>query len=183
MIEESDITLKDRKIDFYPSDVSICNDSCELEKVDLTTEKIKCTCDILFLFNAIKKEKEEKIEKTSYTYTEYIKSLFNYKIIFCQKLLLETKYFVKNIGMYVGSIITFACITLFIINLTLGNKTLNQIIIENEPSISKLKKKLKNNLKKQKRKLKKLKARILVFYQRNLRKVIGEKVFLLKKIF
>ena len=39
-IDGNDITLADRKKDFYPSNIFLCNNSCSYSKVDLETKRI-----------------------------------------------------------------------------------------------------------------------------------------------
>ena len=85
-IDGNDITLSDRKIDFYPSNVSMCNDSCTFVNVNLINEKIQCACDIIYDYDSMSSDEGE--EEYSYTYLEYFLSLFNYTIIFCHKLFL-----------------------------------------------------------------------------------------------
>ena len=143
----NDITLDDRYIDFYPSNISLCNDSCEFNIVNLTSEKIKCECDAIYN-GTNKNETSEIIEEYSYTYSEYFLSLFNYKIIFCQNLLLNPINYLKNIGFYTGGILTLFSIVQMIINMTSGMKSLNKIIVKNEPSKEKLKEKVKEQYKK-----------------------------------
>ena len=147
-INGNDITLKDRKIYYYPSNITICNDSCEFNVVNLTNEKIKCICDITnnFTKNENNKEQTNEEKEHSYTYLEYFLSLFNYKIIFCQKLLLTPSNYLNNIYFYLGSIITLSCIVQLIINLIYGIRSINKIIKENEPSRSKLAKKVKDKI-------------------------------------
>ena len=144
----NDITLEDRKIDFYPSDVSFCNQNCQFQIVNLITEKIKCTYDISYLYNSENTDENENEEgKYLYSYSEFLLSLFNYKIIFCQKLLLTTENYLKNIGFYISTILFFVLIILMILNMTLGMRSLNQIIFENEPNISKLNQKIREKQK------------------------------------
>ena len=146
-IDGNDVTLTDRKIDFYPSDVSFCNEGCEFQLVNLTSEKIKCSCDAVY-DNNIAEEEEEEEEEFTYTYLEYFLSLVNYKIIFCQKLLLIPSNYLENIGFYVGGIITLICIIQMFININFGMRSLNKIIIENEPSKAKYEEKKKERLNK-----------------------------------
>ena len=149
-INGNNINLKDRYIDFYPSNISMCNDSCELLNVNLTNEKIKCICDLNYNYSNIVNNENEanKEEEYSYTYLEYFLSLINYKIVFCHKLLLTPGNYLKNICFYLGCSITFICILQMFINNIWGIRAINQIIKENEPSKSKLEEKKKEELKK-----------------------------------
>ena len=149
-IDKNDITLSDRKKDFYPSNISMCNDSCNFEMVNLTLEKIKCICNIDENNQNDEEQDEEIDDEYSYTYVEYFLSLFNYKILLCQKLLLNPSNYLENIGFYLGGIISLICIGQMFINLNLGIRSLNQIIIDNEPSRTKLKEKMKKQFQKRK---------------------------------
>ena len=44
-IDGNDITLSDRKKDFFPSNISLCNDSCLYSNIDLKTKRFICDCD------------------------------------------------------------------------------------------------------------------------------------------
>ena len=146
-IDGNDITLNDRYIDFYPSDITLCNDTYEFEMVNLTSEKIKCHCKINYNYTKNVKEDESEEEEYLYTHLDYFLSLVNYKIIFCQKLLLTPSNYLYNIGFYISVIITFICAILMFINIYFGMISLNSIINKNEPSKGKLTEKKKEIIK------------------------------------
>ena len=111
--------------------------------VNLTSEKIKCHCKINYNYTKNASEDESEEEEFQYTYLDYFLSLVNYKIIFCQKLLLTPSNYLDNIGFYILIIITFICAILMFINIYFGMISLNSIINENEPSKGKLTEKKK----------------------------------------
>lgn len=136
-INGSDITLTDRKIDFYPSNVYMCNESCKLNYVDLKSERIECDCDIGYNFSEINSGKiEEDIVEISFL--DYLLSFMNYKIVKCYELLIKPENYYKNSCFYIGAIITVICIVEMVIFFTYGIKSINSFIKENEPNYSKL---------------------------------------------
>ena len=147
----NDIILSDRKKDFYPANVSLCNDSCIYSLIDLNSKRFTCECDLSYNFsNKIKEDnnddKEEEDDDTSYI--EYFLSLINYKIIKCYKLFLDYKSYYYNIGFYisVGTLI-FCLIQIFIFS-KWGIKEMNLKILENVPTDAKLNEIIKEQQKK-----------------------------------
>ena len=153
-INGNDITLKDRKNDFYPSDYILCNASCEYNYINYTSERFICECDLTYNFseyfysnNTDDTEEEEKI-----SYLEYFISLFNYKIIPCYKLLLIAKNYPKNIGFYLSSITIFICLIEMFIFYIFGTEKIKKEILNGIPNRYKLKEML-NKKRKNRRKL------------------------------
>ena len=50
-INGNDIILSDRKKDFFPSDVSLCNDSCTYNQIDYNSKRFSCECDLSYNFS------------------------------------------------------------------------------------------------------------------------------------
>ena len=146
-INGHDITLEDRRIDFYPSNYILCNDSCEYTNINFNTNRFICECNISYNFSEeYQYNNIEEIEE-NISYLDYFISLFNYKIIPCYKLLLEKNNYYNNLGFFI-SFCTFIIIFIqMIIFLTCGVNTLKRIIIEGMPNKDKLKKILKTQLK------------------------------------
>ena len=67
-INDSDITLSDRYTDYYPSNITFCNDSCELSYVDLDNLIIECNCDIGYNFSDNKDSEENEEEEDNGNY-------------------------------------------------------------------------------------------------------------------
>ena len=153
-INDNDITLVDRYIDYYPSNISMCNESCELNTVDFDTEKIICNCLTTYNFSKSSDDEESSVyDDDDITYLDYFLSLINYKIIVCYELLLSPSNYLSNIYFYLGSLITFICINHIIINSICGINYINKILKDNIPDILKLKEKGKEQIKMLKKKI------------------------------
>ena len=61
-IDGNDITLSDRKKDFYPSNISLCNDSCHYSNVDLEAKRFTCECDTGYNFSEIMIMRKRKMK-------------------------------------------------------------------------------------------------------------------------
>ena len=143
-IDGNDITLSDRKNDFYPSGISICNDSCQYNKVDLNSKRFECDCDINPSNNVNNTQNIIKEEN----FFDYVLSLINYKIIKCINLVFIKENFKNNVGTYLGLLTIVACLVLMVIFLTLGNKLINKKIFDGVPTKEKLEKKIEEQEKK-----------------------------------
>ena len=148
-IDGNDVILSDRQEDFYPSGVSLCNDSCSYSQVDFETKRFTCECDLVYNFS--QKEivvEEETEEEEDVSYIEYFLSLINYKIIKCYKLFLDYESYYYNAGFYIAVGNFIFCIIQIIIFIKWGLKRLNINILENVPNKMKLQKLLKEQAKK-----------------------------------
>ena len=151
-INNNDITLDDRFKDFYPSNISLCNDSCTYSYVNLTSKRIFCSC------HPYKYQKNER-EKSQESYSNYLLSLINYKIIVCYKLLYDFKNYYYNFGFFLGISVLIFCFCEFIIFMKFGIYLINKKLFDNLPNDIKYKENesneradtLKNNNKKNKK--------------------------------
>jgi len=146
-INGNDITLVDRKNDFYPSDYILCNESCEYTDINFNTNRFICECNLSYNFSEeYQYNNIEEIEE-NISYIDYFISLFNYKIISCYKLLFEKNNYYNNLGFFISFCTFIINLIQMIIYLTCGVNTLKRIIIEGMPNKSKLKQILKTQLK------------------------------------
>ena len=142
-INGNDITLADRKKDFFPSNISLCNESCYYTKVNFTSKRFSCECDINYNYSS-NNIFVENIYKEDISYVEYFLSLINYKITVCYKLFFDFKSYYYNAGFYIAvGALLFSICQIFIFN-KLGMKGINKQISDNIPDISKLKETIKN---------------------------------------
>ena len=145
-INGNDITLDDRKNDFYPSDYILCNESCEYIDINFTNNRFICECNISYNFSEeYKYNNIEEIEE-NISYLDYFISLFNYKIISCYKLLSKKNNYYNNLGFFISFCSFIINLIQMIIYLTCGVNTLKRIIIEGMPNKAKLKQILKTQL-------------------------------------
>ena len=109
----TDISLKDRKIEFVEGNKSICQEDCYFSEYNYTSKKAKCTC----------KAKESspsfanmKINKTK-LYQNFIdfKNIANVKFLVCFENLFSKIGLIKNIGSYILILIFFLHIVFIIV--------------------------------------------------------------------
>ena len=138
-INGNDIILKDRKNDFYPEGISLCNDSCVYSQIDLNSKRFICECDLSYNYSEkIKKEKNDDETEDDTSYVEYFLSLINYKIGKCYKLFFEYKSYYYNAGFYIAVGTLFFCLLQMLIYLKCGRRSMDLIILENVPDEMKL---------------------------------------------
>ena len=147
-IDGNDIVLSDRQEDFYPSGISLCNESCTYSQVDFESNRFTCECDLVYNFSQKETVEEETEEEEDVSYIEYFLSLINYKIIKCYKLFLDYKRYYYNAGFYIAVGNFLFCILQMIIFIKWGLKRLNINILEKVPNKMKLQKLLKEQAKK-----------------------------------
>ena len=141
-IDGNDLTLSDRKKDFYPDDISLCNESCIYLSVNFTTQRFTCECDNSYNFsdNYTNKANNEDDDKN---YLDYFLSFINYKIIVCYKLFSEFSNYYNNSGFYIAiGTISFCLLQIFIF-LKYGIIAMNKQIFDSTPNKHKLKEALK----------------------------------------
>ena len=137
-INNNDITLDDRYRYFYPSNISLCNDSCTYSYINLTSKRIYCSC------HTYKHQKSER-EKKQESYSNYLLSLINYKIIVCYKLLYDIKNYYYNCGFFLGILVLIFCFGEFLIFMKFGINLINRQIFDHMPNNIKYKKKGSND--------------------------------------
>ena len=139
-ISGNDITLTDRKIDFYPSNISLCNDSCNYNFVNLTTKRFVCDCEAFteFVEESDVVNNDENKEDDSNYYIDYFLSLINYKIAKCFILITDINNFKNNIGSYLGAATIVSCVVLMFVFIVKGMMVINEFIFNGIPTKSKL---------------------------------------------
>ena len=149
-INGNDITLLDRKKDFYPLNSILCNNSCEYNYINFTSKKFICECDLNFNFTENNYKNKINDTEENISYKDYILSLINYKIITCYKLLTILNNYNNNIGFYIASGIIVICFIEMLVFITCGMKYLKEQILIGIPNKYKLKAliKKKNKMKK-----------------------------------
>jgi hypothetical protein len=139
----TDITLNDRKKEFYNNNMSLCEDNCDLIDYKSDTKKAICNCNVKPTISLSK----SVIDKDKF-FKNFIDldSIANIDVVKCYKLLF-TKRIRNNIGNYILASIIFIHIILLIIFLAKGYKSfMNQV----NKIISKGAKKRRDSVKKTK---------------------------------
>ena len=96
--EGTDISLKDRRNEFLEGNKTICQDNCDFEDYNYTTQKIKCSCNVKqsppsFADMIVNKTKLFESFKD-------IKNIANINILHCYKVLFSKEGLLKNFGSY-----------------------------------------------------------------------------------
>ena len=87
-LDGTDVTLNDRKKDFYISNISLCEYNCEYEEFDIETSRVKCNCNI-------KKEINSDSSKDIFSPNKIIENFYkienyaNIKVATCYKLVFD----------------------------------------------------------------------------------------------
>ena len=144
----TDIILRDRKIDFYDPNLILCEESCDYKSFNVNTSKVNCKCDVKTEFNyninEIKFSPNILIENF-YSFEKYT----NYKVLKCYKLVFDLERLKNNKGSYILFIIIILFILNMIINFITQNKIygkiLDEIIYMNSIIDKKIKIKKENN--------------------------------------
>ena len=120
-----DITLKDRRLLFYPN-ITPCEESCQYKETNFESLISKCECpfneSIYYLINSNLLEDEffklirDKIFESNVNWAINIENS-QLAILLCAKYIFSFKYFIKNVGSFITLvllIIQIICITLLI---------------------------------------------------------------------
>ena len=96
----TDVLLKDRKIDFYNPNLSLCEDNCEYKLFNVNSSKVKCECKI-------KTDIEVDSTKVSFSPKTLLENFYsfdkytNYKVLKCFNLVFDLNRLKTNIGSYI----------------------------------------------------------------------------------
>ena len=120
-----DLTLYERKNEFFQKNMSLCQSYCMLINYDFINKKSICQCNAQEgLFSS--KKKDDNLLK-NYNNT---KSIINLKVIKCLKILFSKEGLIKNIGNYTISIIILLYIAFCILFYLKGYARLSDQINE-----------------------------------------------------
>ena len=122
----TDISLKDRRIDFLENNKTICQDDCDFIDYDYNMNKAKCSCkNKEFNFSLF----DMDINKTKLLKNFIdIKNVANLYILKCYKILFSKAGIIKNFGFYLILIILIIHIINIIIFYSKKSKELNDKI-------------------------------------------------------
>ena len=125
----TDINLKDRTNNFFDNNLTLCAEDCTLIEYNKTTNKSKCSCNIMFSIPFF----EDIIINKTKLYDSFkiknIKNVFNYRIMKCYKKLFIKEGLIKNFGLYIFGGIFVVLFIFFIIFYSKDFKNLNDIIL------------------------------------------------------
>ena len=98
-LHNTDVTLNDRKNDFYNSNISLCEENCEYKNYNTESLKAKCVCNIK---NEIKSELNSKFFPNIIVEHFYkVEKYTNIRVFICSKKIFDFKKLKKNYGNYI----------------------------------------------------------------------------------
>ena len=107
---DNDITLKDRKKDIYPNNITLCKKNCKYNGINIEEKRVICSCNL----NSDKIEENNNIlEEDDGNFKSYLLDNINYKIFICYKLFFN----VENLKIsYPFYIILIICLLVHILD-------------------------------------------------------------------
>jgi hypothetical protein len=143
---ENDMTLKDRKKDIYPNNVTLCKANCEYNGVDLENKRVICSCNLNE--NKEGNATEDFLAEDNGNFFSYLLDNINYKIFKCYILWRSFSNLQYNIAFYtiLGIIVIVIVLNLVFIFHTLP--TLKGLIIKEIPTKESLRRDILEELKK-----------------------------------
>ena len=128
---ETDVLLRDRKKDYYNSEITFCETGCAYKYIDTDIDKVLCECNV-------KTEIQVNITKTTFSINELAVNFYkleyfsNILIITCYKLTFSKEGQIKNYGSFIilSTIIIFLCLMVAnqITGIDKATKILDEII-------------------------------------------------------
>ena len=152
---ENDVTLKDRKKDIYPNNVTLCKNNCIYNGVDIENERIICSCNLnpnIENENDTKEEDDFLLEDDG-NFLSYLLDNINYKIFKCYKLLSSFDNLRNNYAFYAILGVFLIIITLNLIFYFHSLPALKNKMIKAAPSNNKVK--VKKGVKKELKRIRK----------------------------
>jgi len=99
---DNDITLKDRKKEIYPNNITLCKNNCKYNGVNIEEQRVICSCNN----NSDKNiNNDEFPEEDNGNFATYILDKINYKIFQCYLLFFDVKNLKKSYPFYIILII------------------------------------------------------------------------------
>ena len=140
-INDNDITLKDRKEDIYPINVTLCKENCEYKAVDITNKKIICECNLNLKDDKID---DESPKDNDSNFINYFLDNINFNLFKCYHLFFSIDNLILNLCFYI-LLIAFTIIIFFLLKFIICGISNLRIIIHNKiPTEIKIKKILIN---------------------------------------
>jgi len=143
----TDISLKDRRVEYINNNKSVCQDDCDFDKYNNVNKQVKCSCKVKICPSSFKDIFIDK--KKLYKNFVDIKNIANIDIIVCYKQLFTRKGISNNLGFFITLVIILFHLISFVtfylkgynyiidnINLIKNNKQNLNILNENEKQFS-----------------------------------------------
>ena len=97
---ENDMTLKDRKKDIYPNNVTMCKENCDYNGVDKENERVICSCNLKENNENKATEEDNFLAEDDGNFFSYLLDNINYRIFQCYDLLSSFSNLKDNYAFY-----------------------------------------------------------------------------------
>ena len=103
-INGNDIIIKDRKEEIYPHNASFCSNGCELNKVEIVSKRVNCSCDINYIEININISNNDTKTIAKENFLSYLLDNVNYQIFECYKIIFKTniRNLISNAAFFFG---------------------------------------------------------------------------------
>ena len=126
-VNNNNVILKDRKIDFYKPNLTLCEETCNYKSFDINTSKVICECQIKTEINSNVSESKFSpniLFEQFYSFEKYT----NYKILKCYYLVFDLDKLKKNFGSYIFIILIICFIVVLIFIFLTQDKKYEEIL-------------------------------------------------------
>ena len=144
---QNDITLKDRKKYIYPNNVTLCEENCNYNGVDIENERIICSCNL-----NQNKSYEDSIEEDNFleeddgNFVTYLLDHINYNVFKCYDLLSSFNNLKDNYAFYTVLGVFLLIIILNLVFVFYSLPTMKKLMINKIPAKKKVKIRTKKGL-------------------------------------
>ena len=136
-IGKSDIVLKDRRKDIYPNNVTLCEDGCIYNGINVEEERIICSCNLNGNKNNTDEAEDDFLKEDDGNFLTYFLDNINYKIFKCYSLIASFKNLKKNYAFYTISGVYAVILILNLIFRFYSFKNFGASMLEKIPSAKK----------------------------------------------
>ena len=136
-IGKSDIVLKDRRKDIYPNNVTLCEEGCTYNGINIEEERIICSCNLNGNKNNTDEAEDDFLKEDDGNFLTYFLDNINYKIFKCYSLFASFKNLKNNYAFYTISGIYAVILILNLIFRFYSFKNFGASMLEKIPSVKK----------------------------------------------
>ena len=131
---ERDITIEDRRIEYYPN-FTLCENNCTYIRVNYTTNYSICLCDAK---TDVIVERNDTTDEYHFKFSDALPKT-NLLVVKCANTIFNTKLFYRNIGFWIQLILLVTITTLLIVFFakrnTMIQSVIKKIIIYSKPTM------------------------------------------------
>ena len=132
---ERDITIEDRRIEYYPN-FTLCENNCTYIGVNYTTNYSICLCDAK---TDVIVERNDTTDEYHFKFSDALPKT-NLLVVKCANTIFNTKLFYRNIGFWIQLILLVTITTLLIVFFakrnTMIQSVIKKIIIYSKPTMN-----------------------------------------------